>query len=217
MFERGKNMSVSYYNKKLEDKAAVYFDSSLGNIDNSGTSDVSDILQKTIDDLVEKNGYGVIMVPSGKYLLSKTIMIPKAVRIIGYGESRPEFILMDNAPGFDKADVKDKGGYRYLFWFINIGEEGIEDSNPGTFYSAMTNVDVYLGENNPWAVAFRTHYAQHCFLTHMEINVMSGMAGIYDVGNEIEDIKIIGGKYGIYAKGLKKGNAKFEYFKCKKL
>lgn len=27
----------------------------------------------------------------------------------------------------------------------------------------------------------------------------------------------IGGKYGIYAKGLKKGNAKFEYFKCKKL
>ena len=71
------------------------------------------------------------------------------------------------------------------------------DANPGTFYSAMSNVNINLGRENDYAVAFRTHYAQHAFLAHITINVNSGMAGIYDVGNEMEDIEIVGGNYGI--------------------
>ena len=59
--------------------------------------DVSDELQKAVNMVVEEYGYGIVFVPEGKYLLSKTIYIPKAVRIIGYGEKRPEFILKDNA------------------------------------------------------------------------------------------------------------------------
>ncbi len=65
------------------------------------------------------------------------------------------------------------------------------------FYSAISNINVSLGQGNEYAVAFRTHYAQHCFINHIDINVQSGMAGIYDVGNEMEDIYINGGKYGI--------------------
>ena len=70
--------------------------------------------------VVKRQGYGVLFVPEGKYLISKTIYIPKAVRIIGYGEERPEFILKDNAEGFNEPHPEQKGGYKisFLVWKI---------------------------------------------------------------------------------------------------
>ncbi|MCR5736436.1 MAG: SMP-30/gluconolactonase/LRE family protein [Eubacterium sp.] len=186
----------SFYEQKLADENAVYFETKYAD----GTVDVSEELQDAINTVLKKAGYGVLFVPSGTYLLSKMIMIPKAVRIIGYGDTRPKFVLKDHAPGFNQPDQNAKGGYRYLFWFVSeIVEEMDEshDANPGTFYSAMSNVDVFLGQGNDYAVAFRTHYAQHCFLNHIDIHIESGMAGIYDVGNEIEDVTFYGGQYGI--------------------
>lgn len=186
----------SYYTERPNDSGAVYFETPY----TDGSRDVSEKLQAAINAVVKKAGYGVLFVPSGTYLLSRTIYIPKAVRVIGYGATRPEFVLKDCAPDFDKPDQTAKGGYRYLFWFVNdVVQEMDEthDANPGTFYSAMSNVNVRIGEGNPYAVAFRTHYAQHSFLNHIDIQIGSGMAGIYDVGNEIEDVSFIGGEYGI--------------------
>lgn len=191
---------LSFYSERLVDDNAIYFTEEFFDVKCDGSVDVSEQLQDAIYAVVRKAGYGVLFVPEGKYLLSKTIYIPKAVRIIGYGKNRPEFILKDNADGFDKPDESAKGGYRYLFWFVNKMEENpnlIQDANPGTFYSAASNVNVSLGEGNDYAVAFRTHYAQHCFINHIDINVQSGMAGVYDVGNEMEDVFINGGQYGI--------------------
>lgn len=195
-------MKTSFYTGKIEDESAIYFDADHFNISNDGIVDVSDELQKAVNMVVEEYGYGIVFVPEGKYLLSKTIYIPKAVRIIGYGEKRPEFILKDNALNFNISKEDDKGHFRYLFWFVDrVVTEGTNvnanDANPGTFYSAMSNVNINLGRENDYAVAFRTHYAQHAFLAHITINVNSGMAGIYDVGNEMEDIEIVGGNYGI--------------------
>lgn len=190
----------SFYRKKPADPKAVYFTEEFFDIKNDGSQDVSAEFQNAIYTVVKKAGYGVLFVPEGRYILSRTIYVPKAVRIIGYGENRPEFVLADCAEGFNEPKKNDKGGYRYLFWFVNKMEEDeskIEDANPGTFYSAVSNINVSLGRGNSYAVAFRTHYAQHCFINHIDINVQSGMAGIYDVGNEIEDIYINGGKYGI--------------------
>ena len=195
-------MKTSFYTGKIEDESAIYFDADHFDISNDGIVDVSDELQKAVNMVVEEYGYGIVFVPEGKYLLSKTIYIPKAVRIIGYGEKRPEFILKDNALNFNISKEDDKGHFRYLFWFVDrVVTEGTNvnanDANPGTFYSAMSNVNINLGRENDYAVAFRTHYAQHAFLAHITINVNSGMAGIYDVGNEMEDIEIVGGNYGI--------------------
>lgn len=190
----------SFYREKLKDSQAVYFEAPFFDVKNDGSQDVSEELQNAIYSVVKKAGYGVLFVPEGKYLLSRTIYVPKAVRIIGYGKKRPEFILADHAKGFHEPKKNDKGGYQYLFWFVAKMEEDegkIQDANPGTFYSAMSNVNVSLGQGNTYAVAFRTHYAQHCFINHIDIHVQSGMAGIYDVGNEMEDIFINGGKHGI--------------------
>jgi len=195
-FRRGK----SVYGLEPKDKLAVYFKAPNYDVCNDGTSDVSEELQRAINDVITKYGYGILYIPEGEYLLSRTIYIPKAVRVIGYGKNRPVFVLQDNAKDFDKPKSNDKGGFRYLFWFtanIITDENAVDDANPGTFYSCMSNVDICLGEGNSYAVALRTHYAQHSFVSHINIDVMSGMAGIYDVGNEMEDISIYNGNYAI--------------------
>ena len=73
----------------------------------------------------------------------------------------------------------------------------VPDANPGTFYSAMSNVDFDLGAGNPGAVAIRFHIAQHCYLSHMDFHIRSGLAALKDVGNEAEDLHFYGGQYGI--------------------
>jgi sugar lactone lactonase YvrE len=71
------------------------------------------------------------------------------------------------------------------------------DANPGTFYSAMSNVDFEIGDGNPAAVAIRFHVAQHAYLAHMDFHVGSGLAALYQVGNEAEDLRFYGGRYAI--------------------
>lgn len=190
----------SIYEMMIQDSYAKYFTKENYGVVSDGKTDVSDKLQEAINSIALETGYGILYIPEGKYLITKTIYIPKAVRVIGYGAERPEFILADYADNFDKPKMNDNGGYRYLFWFVDkvvTDEEAVEDSNPGTFYSAMSNVNIRLGEGNPYAVALRTHYAQHAFLSHMDIRVESGMAAIYDVGNEMENIAVYGGNYAI--------------------
>ena len=75
-----------------------------------------------------------------------------------------------------------------------------EDANPGTFYSALSNVDFEIGNGNPAAVAVRARYAQHCFLAHIDFHIGSGLAGIHDGGNFAEDLHFFGGRYGIWTR-----------------
>lgn len=88
-----------------------------------------------------------------------------------------------------------------MFWFTDTlpqpGEK-INDANPGTFYSAFSNINLKVEAGNPNAVALRTYYAHHCFISHVDINIGQAKAGIFDVGNEIEDVRFFGGDYGIY-------------------
>lgn len=52
-------------------------------------------------------------------------------------------------------------------------------------------------EINPHAIAIRAHFAQHGFINHCDIHIGAGKAGIKDVGNELEDVRFLGGDYGI--------------------
>ena len=63
---------------------------------------------------------------------------------------------------------------------------------------AISNINFTIEKGNPHAVALRTHYAQHGFVSHSVINIGEGKAGIFDVGNEMENVKFLGGEYGIY-------------------
>ena len=57
---------------------------------------------------------------------------------------------------------------------------------------------VNVGAGNPGAVGVRARYAQHCFTSHVEFRVGSGLAGVREGGNVAEDVRFVGGEYGIW-------------------
>lgn len=186
----------SVYTQRPNDPEAYYFTSVNFNIKADGVTDVSDELQRAINQVKSEKNYGILFIPEGKYRISKTIYVPPAVRLIGYGETRPEIILNENSPGYQDTSEPEN----YMIWFTSNTVESDDeprDAHPGTFYSAISNIDLRIGDGNPNAVALRTHYAQHGFVSHSEINIGSGKAGISQVGNEIENVRFIGGDYGI--------------------
>ena len=193
--------SKSFYPGMPADSEAVYFLPGKFPIKADGSTDVSQALQEAINEVKLQHNFGILFIPSGTYLISKTIYIPRAVRLIGYGRTRPEIILAKNSPGFQSPDSADKGQARYMFWFTSSvvkAGEGINDAGAGTFYSAISNINLSIRDGNPYAVALRAHFAQHSFISHVDIHIGNGKAGLFDVGNEMEDTRFFGGTYGIY-------------------
>ncbi len=191
----------SVYQNRLDDADAFYFTPANFKITADGKTDVSDALQQAIADVKTKHNFGILFIPEGKYLISKTIFIPQAIRLIGYGKTRPEIILAKNSPGFQTADSTDKGKAKYMFWFVSSLSkpgEGVHDAGAGTFYSALSNINLKIEDGNPSAVALRAHFAQHSFIAHADIYIGKGKAGLFDVGNAMEDVRFFGGQYGIY-------------------
>jgi len=186
----------SVYTGKPEDRNAVFFDAPA-----DGRTDVSDALQQAIRTVKSRYNFGIVFIPEGKYLISKTIYIPTAVRLIGYGKTRPLIVLGRNSPGFEIPAAADKGQAHYMFWFTSSLPDStghVPDAGASTFYSALSNVNLRIEDGNPVAVALRTHFAQHSFISHVDIDAGNGKAGLYDVGNEMEDVRFFGGDYGIY-------------------
>lgn len=193
----------SVYDSKPVDSDAYYFTPENYDFKLDGKSDVSDALQKAINQVKVEKNFGVLFIPEGKYKISKTIYIPPAIRLIGYGKERPEFILSKNTPGFQKPNSSDNSNpYNYMFWFTgNLVTEKSRpsDATAGTFYSGISNINFKIEDGNPNAIALRAHFAQHGFVSHSVINTGKGKAGMYDVGNEMENVYFIGGEYGVMA------------------
>ena len=190
----------SIYKDRPNDKTAYYLGSGEFPVYGDGIHDDTENLQRAINALKTRENYGILFIPSGTYLLSDTVYVPKAIRLIGYGKTRPLMVLKEHAEGFDREYPEDKGGYKYLFWYCDNAVDAshpVRDANPGTFYSAFSNIDIKLSEGNPYAVGLRTHYAQHCFVSYSVIDAGSSMAGMYEAGNEMENVLFIGGNYGI--------------------
>ncbi len=113
------------------------------------------------------------------------------------------FVLGENTPGY-----QDPGNENYMIFFAGgRGRQGGRggatggrpgDAGAGTFYSGMSNIDIEILGGNPGAVGVRGRYAQHCFLAHMDFRIGSGLAGVHETGNVMEDVSFHGGQYGIW-------------------
>jgi len=190
----------SFYTQKPNDPEAVYFIPENFGVKGKD-ADVSNALQTIINQVKREKNFGIIYIPEGTYRISKTIYVPQAIRLIGYGAKRPVIILTKNSPGYQEEIPSDKGKANYMFWFTGriVESDGrVQDAGAGTFYSALSNIDLRIEDGNPHAVALRTHYAQHSFISHVDVYVGKGKAGLFDVGNEMEDVRFFGGDYGIY-------------------
>jgi sugar lactone lactonase YvrE len=158
-------------------------------------ADDAPALQEAIDQVAADGRFGVLFIPRGTYRLGRTVYVWPGVRLIGHGAERPRFVLGESTPGF-----QDEEGKNMLFFSGGRGREKGDpprDGNPGTFYSALSNIDIEIREGNPGAVAIRFHVAQHCFLSHMHLHLGSAKAGLEDIGNLVEDLHFHGGQYGI--------------------
>jgi len=181
-----------------------------------GKADDSDAIQHALDQASEHGG-GVVFLPSGRYRISRTILIWPAVRLFGVGKTRPALVLGDNTPGFQRgvsSMVVFTGASRGDSAHGDLGkielprvpfppptvvpfDPKIWDANPSTFYSAMSNIDIQIGAGNPAATGVRLRIAQHAFLSNMNFELGSGFAGIYQAGNVVHNLHFHGGRYGI--------------------
>jgi sugar lactone lactonase YvrE len=187
---------ASFYASRPEDAAAIYLTPENFPVHGDGIGDDSSALQQAIDRVASSTGAGVLFIPPGKYRLTKTIYVWPGVRLIGYGKTRPVFTLSENTPGFQEGTEK------YMLFFsggrgFGRREGPPRDGGAGTFYSAMSNIDIEIGPGNPAAIAVRFHVAQHCYLSHMDLRLGSARAGLKDIGNEVEDLHFHGGQVGI--------------------
>lgn len=177
-----------------------------------GKLDDGPAIQRAIDQAADKGGGGIVFLPSGTYRISKTLFLWPGVRIFGVGESRPVILLGARTPGFQR-------GLSNMLIFAGARERNpaalgrvpfpppgsvpfnpnIADANPGTFYSALSNIDFRIGAGNPAAAAIRFHAAQHAYVSHAEFDIGSGLTGLYHVANFAEKLVFRGGRYGILA------------------
>lgn len=174
----------SVYKEKFEDPNAIYFTKEAFPELADEENDVSGILQSAIDKLVETQVFGIIYIPEGRYPIRDTVLIPPAVRLIGYGGTRPLFYLPGDAEGFD-GDINIPSyesmdpsllsadgslpGAKYMFWFIGDRDTKAlspRDANAATFYSAISNIDFKIEGRHPGAVCIRARFAQHSFVSH---------------------------------------------------
>jgi hypothetical protein len=187
---------TSYYPSRLNDPRAVYLTSDNFPVKADGITDDSAALQQAINKVQETTNQGILFIPAGRYRLTKTIYIWPGIRLIGFGAERPTFVLAANTHGFQQ-------GPAYMIFFAGKrphGDAPPPDASPGTFYSAISNIDIEIQDGNPGAVGVRAHYAQHCFLAHMDFHIGSGLAGIHDGGNVAQDVHFYGGQYGIWTR-----------------
>jgi hypothetical protein len=197
--------AASVITTRPDDSKAIYLNAAAANADSSAE------LQAAIDKAAGTGREGIVFVPADRYTLTRTIYVWPGVRLIGYGAMRPVFVLPPQTPGFQKGmgvmvmftglapNEPTRAGVRIAFPPPGSvpPNDHVPDANPNTFYSAMTNIDFEIGDGNPAAVAIRFHVAQHSFLTHMDFHIGSGLAALYQVGNEAEDLHFYGGRYGI--------------------
>ena len=210
---------ASYYPVRPDEPKAVYLTPDRFPVRGDGQVDDSQALQAAIDHVQETTGEGIVFVPQGRYRVTRTIYVWPGIRVIGYGEKRPVFLLADNTPGFQQ-------GMGTMFFFTGMRARGgrfrmappppgtvpenlnIADANSGTFYSAMSNIDFEIGAGNAAAVGIRFHVAQHGYLAHMDFHTGSGLAALHDVGNIGQDLHFFGGRYGILTR---KPSAAWQY------
>src|SRR5215469_8279128 len=163
---------TSAFATKLDDPRAIALTGAAGD----GRTDDSAAIQAAIDKAASDRDEGIVFIPQGRYRLTRTVYVWPAVRVIGWGAHRPVFVLADNTPGFSKgvADMVIFAGFRLGAGASSRPERpgfrvpfpppgsvppnpNIADANPGTFYSAMSNIDFDIGKGNAGAVGIRFH------------------------------------------------------------
>jgi hypothetical protein len=186
----------SVFTERPNDPRAVDVTKEAFGVHADGVADDTAALQQAMN----QGRGGIVLIPEGRYRLTKTLYVATGTRVFGYGKNRPVFVLAPNTPGFQEPGRGypfGDGKYMVHFAASQEADGTIVDASELDFNSAMCNVDFEVGEGNPSAVCVRFHVAQHSYLSHMNFKLGSALAALEDIGNQASDLRITGGKYGI--------------------
>ena len=154
-------------------------------IPSDGKTDATAALEAAMEES-GKSG-GVLLLPSGEYRITDTLVLKKGRRVFGIGKTRPVIVLAENTQGWDGDERK---------FLLSFAPQGNLQGND-TFYSGIRDVDFRIGKGNPAASAIRYDAAQGCFLNSMDIHLSPGNNGIERLGYEISGVRIFGGDHAI--------------------
>lgn len=90
----------SVYSTRLEDAKAIYLAPHSSGLAGDGVVDDSAAMQAAIDKAESSAHEGIVFLASGRYRLTRTLYVWPGIRVIGYGATRPVFVLGPNTPGF---------------------------------------------------------------------------------------------------------------------
>ena len=186
----------SLYTQKPDDSRAAVFTAEQFQAKGDGVADDTDALQNAVN----RARGSVLLIPEGKYRLTKTVVVPTGTRLIGFGKNRPVFYLAPNTPGFQEPGKGwPFGDGKYMIHFAQSRQaDGIVvDASELDFNSALSNIDFEVGEGNPSAVCIRFKVAQHSYISFCNFKLGTALAGLEDIGNQAFNLRFTGGKYGI--------------------
>ena len=92
------SFAASTITTRVEDPKAVYLEDAPAT-----AGDNSAALQAAIDKESGTGREGIVFVPAGRYTMTRSVFLWPGVRLIGYGATRPVFVLPPNTPGFQKG------------------------------------------------------------------------------------------------------------------
>ena len=91
--------AASVFTSRPDDPAAVHVDPP----DAQPGADHTALLQAALDQAAASPAGGIVLVPAGRYRVTRTLIVWRAVRVIGYGATRPVFVLPERTPGFQSG------------------------------------------------------------------------------------------------------------------
>jgi hypothetical protein len=182
----------SYYPLRPEDSRAVYLTKDQFDVHADGVGDDADVLQQAIDRLQETARIGVVFIPEGRYRLGKTVFVWAGIRLIGYGQKRPVFVLGKDTPGFKPAVHGPFADYR-------PGQGRRSATPPTDVLQRDGNIDFEMQENV--RSHRRTFHVSALFSAAHGLSCRVGKAAMEDIGNQASDITSTAARTGSSPKG----------------
>ena len=201
------SMGPSIFTTRPPDSRAVHANDAAFGLVGDGVADDTAALRRAVNATYAAgranstaDGHRIVFLGPGRYRLSGTVALPIWVRIIGYGETRPVFVLKHNTPTFSNASSR-----KPLFIAINWGRavdpawnvSQIDGGNTA-FGTGMMNVNFELEHGNKGAVAVRNRVAQGGVLRSVGFNLSDAFAAIDSPGWSHQSLVVIGGWTGVY-------------------
>jgi hypothetical protein len=104
--------AASYYPVRMDDPKAIYLTRDAFAVKGDGVTDDSAAIQQAIDKVQSFGSQGIVFIPEGRYRITHTIYVWPSIRVIGYGATRPVFLLGPNTPGY-----QDPNAESYMVFF----------------------------------------------------------------------------------------------------